>query len=59
MDTDDINRMLVEIVTGKRPSRPDTVEEARMRAQLRTECDEIAAKGFAVDIPFELPEAVK
>lgn len=55
IDSDDISRMLVEITTGKEPAIPDTPEFAAMRAQLQKECDEIRAKGFEVEIPFEIP----
>lgn len=56
LDTDDITRILVEIVTGKMPNPPDTPEAAAMRVQLQKECDEIVAKGGVVDIPTEIPD---
>lgn len=54
--TDDINRLLVEIVTGKPPAVPDDAELAAMRAQLQKECDEIKARGGEIEIPFEVPD---
>lgn len=56
IDTDTMNRMLVEIVTGKKPARDDTVEEAKMRIRLKRECEEIQARGGVVEIPAEHPD---
>jgi hypothetical protein len=56
VDTDDLNRMLVEIVLKKPLTREDTAEEAAMRAQLTKECNEIVARGGVVDIPHEVPD---
>lgn len=54
--TDDLERMLVEITTGKPPARPDSLEEAAMRSQLMKECNEIEARGGTVEIPHEIPD---
>lgn len=54
MDSSDIERMLVEIVTGKPPTLSGPEADA-MRAQLKMECDEILAKGGIVAIPHEIP----
>jgi hypothetical protein len=53
--TDDLSRMVVEIMTGQEPSRLD---EESMRAwnQLKAECDEIKRKGGVVEIPGEIPK---
>lgn len=55
MDSDIITRMLVEIATGKEPARKDTPEEAKVRRQLKIECDAIAASGGFIDVPSEIP----
>jgi hypothetical protein len=55
LDTDDINRILVEIVTGQPPTLT-TPEAIVMRAKLQKECDAIVAKGGVVDIPPEIPD---
>lgn len=47
--------MLVEIMTGKPPSKTDP-ESMKMRAQLEKECAEIESRGGIVDIPFEIPD---
>lgn len=54
IDTEEINQMLIEILTGKPPSLR-TPEADKMRVQLKKECDEIIAKGGVVDIPVEIP----
>ena len=54
--SDDVERLLVEIVTEKKPAVPDTPELAALRAQLKKECDAIVAKGGTVDIPHEVPD---
>jgi hypothetical protein len=53
--TDELARMVVEIETGKPPSRTDP-EASAMRAKLKSECEQIKAKGGAVMVPFELPD---
>lgn len=53
--SDDVERILLEIMLKREPAIPDTQELADLRSQLRTECDEIAAKGGTVQIPVELP----
>lgn len=53
--SDDVERILVEITTGKEPATPDTPELADLRARLQRECDEITARGDVVDIPHEIP----
>lgn len=55
MDTDDINRMIVEIMTGKERTLK-TPEAQIMWDQLKKECDEIVAKGGIVDVAPEIPE---
>jgi len=55
IDMDDIQKMLVEIQTGKPPSNT-TPEANRIRQQLQKECDEIKAKGGTVKIPHDIPE---
>jgi hypothetical protein len=54
IDSEDIEHMLVEIVTGKPPSIR-TPEADTMRAQLQKECDDIAKKGGTVMIHHEIP----
>ena len=53
--SDDVERLLVEIVTGKEPAFPDTSELAALRAELKRDCEKIAARGGTVDIPHEIP----
>lgn len=53
IDTDDMERMLVEIMTGKEPTLRN--EEAdRIREKLRAECEAIIAAGGSVIIPPEV-----
>ena len=54
IDSEDIEHMLVEIVTGKPPSLM-TPEAAAMREKLQYECDEITRKGGTVMIHHEIP----
>lgn len=56
MNSDDVTRILVEVVTGKQPAVPDDDEMVAMRVQLKIECDEIVAKGGTVDVPHEIPD---
>lgn len=51
-----MSRMVVEIVSKKKPARADTAEEAKMRKQLIREIAEIHARGLEVEIPVELPD---
>ncbi len=53
LTSEDIERMLIEIQTGKPPSLK-TDEAAVMRIQLRKECAEIKSRGAAVDVPWEI-----
>lgn len=55
VDTREMERMLVEIVTGKPPSLR-TPEADEIRARLTKEVEEIHAKGGEVEIPHEIPE---
>ena len=52
IDATDIERMLVEIMTGKEPTLR-TPEADAMREQLRKECEEIKARGDQVFIPHD------
>ena len=54
--SEDISRMLVEIMTGKEPFLKSSAADA-MREQLRKECAEIVAKGGIVEVPHEIPDA--
>jgi hypothetical protein len=51
----DVERLLIEIETGKTPAIPDTPELAALRVKLAAECAEIRARGMGVEIPQELP----
>lgn len=53
--SDDVERILVEIVTKREPREPDTPELAALREKLQAECDEIVARGGTVMIPHEIP----
>jgi len=55
IDSDDISRMLVEIV-AKKPHTMTGPEAEAMYAQLEKECDEIRARGLDVDVPYEVPD---
>jgi hypothetical protein len=50
--SEEVSRMLVEITTGKEPTLRSPKADA-LREELRRQCDEITAKGLAVDIPYE------
>ncbi len=53
MNDIDMEKMLVEVVTGKPPT--DTSYEASViREQLQKECNEIIAKGGSIEIPPEI-----
>jgi len=54
LDTDDLERMLVEIECGHPPSLVSPEADA-MRARLVEACDAIHAKGGSVLIPHEIP----
>jgi hypothetical protein len=56
IDVGTMERMLIEITTGKQPARADTPEEAKVRAKLKAECDDIKARGGVVEIPHEIPD---
>lgn len=58
MDSDDIERMLVEIETGAPPTLL-TPEADAMRAKLTKECADIRAKGGAVAIHHDIPDPNK
>lgn len=51
--TDDANTMLIEIVTGKKPTLT-TPEADALREKLTQEVAEIRAKGGIVEIPREV-----
>jgi hypothetical protein len=56
MTSTDSIRILVEVTTGAKPARPDTVEEADFRVTVKDQVREIEERGMIVDIPFEFPE---
>lgn len=43
--------ILLEVTLGRTPAKPDTPEEAELRARYEVQVDEIGAKGGIVDIP--------
>lgn len=45
-------QIVLEVALGRKPERPDTPEEARIRAVYQQDVDEIRARGGIVDIPF-------
>jgi hypothetical protein len=52
----DALRILLEVVMrGVQPPADESTEEARLRALLQTQVDEIKARGGIVDIPSEIP----
>lgn len=53
--SDEIERVLIEVMTGKSPTPPDTPELATLRLKLKKECDAIRAQGKGVEIPSEVP----
>lgn len=55
IDTREMEKMLVEIVTGKLPSLR-TPEADELRAKLTAEVEAIHAKGGTVEVPHEIPE---
>ena len=56
MDTATLERILIEVATGKKAARKDTAEEATMRSKLTQECNEIKKKGGVIDVPSEIPD---
>ena len=54
IDSEDLERMLVEITTGKPPSLY-TPEANTLRAKLQEECDDITKMGGTVMIHHEIP----
>lgn len=51
IDTPRLTRILIEVVLGIRPKRPDTAEEKRIRSKLREEVGAIRKAGGIVEIP--------
>lgn len=51
----DIQRVLLEVLKKASPATPDTPELAALRAQIKLECDEIAANGDDVEVTSEIP----
>jgi len=48
-----MNRILVEVLTGKEPATPDDDEQAKFRAEMRVEADKAKAGGYTIQIPGE------
>lgn len=46
-------QILLEVGNGAKPPEHETEEEARIRARLKKQVDEIHAKGGYVDVPSE------
>ena len=55
ISSDDVERIVVEVTTGKSPATADTPEQAEFRQKIESEVAEIIAKGGIVDIPHEIP----
>jgi hypothetical protein len=55
LSPEDLERMVVEIMTGQPPSLRGAEADA-MRERLRKECAEIVSRGGIVDVPDEIPD---
>lgn len=53
--SDTVRRILVEVIDDRQPEQPDTPEEAAARARLEAQVAEARAKGWAIEIPAEMP----
>lgn len=56
VDSDTMNRILVEVTLGRQPARPDTEEEAAFRRKMEIQVAQIENEGYTVDIPGEIPD---
>ena len=54
LDMDELNRISVEVGTGKKPAKPDTPEMARVRAALKVDYEKAEKGGYQIQIPGEL-----
>jgi hypothetical protein len=52
----DLERILVEVITGKDMAGPDNQERAVARKKLMIEVKEIRDRGGIVEIPPEIPD---
>lgn len=55
LHADEIQRILVELGTGKSPTLRNEEADA-FRAQVTQEIAEIKGRGYEVEIPFEIPD---
>lgn len=53
LGTDELNRILVEVLTGKEPAAPDTPEMAEARASFQYDVEKARAAGHQIQIPNE------
>lgn len=51
LGTDEYNRIMVEVSTGKPPAVPDTPEMAEFRQAFTTRYAEMKAQGLTLQIP--------
>lgn len=54
--SDDITRILLEVVQGKAPATPDTPDQAVFREKLEEEVAQLKADGKVIEVPFEMPD---
>lgn len=55
--TDELNRMMVDIMAGRPAPKGEAPDRANMRRVLRQQIKDMEKRGVMVEIPPELPEA--
>ena len=55
MNTDRMTRILLDVTLGVPAPKNESEEDARVRAQLTKQVQQIASRGHIVDIPAETP----
>ncbi len=53
LPVDEMNRIVVEVGTGKKPAKPDTPEMAKFRESMQREFEQARANGKEIQIPSE------
>lgn len=54
--SEELERILLEILNGKAPAIPDTPSLAAARLSLQEQVNQAQADGYVIDVPSELPE---
>lgn len=50
---DELNRILVEVGTGKKPAKPDTPEMAKVRKAFEADFEKARTGGYEIEVPNE------